>query len=238
MLRDPWGEVENDLRCVRRGAEEELAAEHLDIPFEIPPEGLGDICFPTFQYSSILRATPEDCAKKMASSMGKGEYFSKHEATRGYVNSFIDWQKLTPQVIESILTLSSDYGNLESKKEKVLLEHTSVNPTGPIHIGRSRNSIIGDALARVLRRAGYEVTTEFLVNDTGRQMVILTWGTQNIADGELPEAGRDKDDHLLVRYYQRAYGILESDPSLEKRIEELVLKLDGGDKRVVSEVKS
>ncbi|MFQ6128725.1 MAG: arginine--tRNA ligase [Thermoplasmata archaeon] len=238
MLREPWGEVENDLRLIRRRAEEELGAQHLDIPFEIPPEGLGDICFPTFQYSSILNTSPEGCAMSMASSMDKGSYFSKHEAARGYVNSFVDWGKLTPQVIESIISLGSEYGNLEPKKERILLEHTSVNPTGPIHIGRSRNSIIGDTLARVLRRAGYEVTAEFLVNDTGKQMVILTWGKKNILEKELPEARRDKDDHLLVRYYQKAYEILESDPSLEEKIEELVLRLDSGEEEILSEAKS
>jgi len=154
------------------------------------------------------------------------------------VNSFVDWGKLTPRVIESIISLDSEYGNLETRKERILLEHTSINPTGPIHIGRSRNSIIGDTLARILRRAGYKVTAEFLVNDTGKQMVILTWGTENISEKDLAEAVRDKEDHLLVRYYQKAYEMLESDPTLENRIKELVLKLDSGDKEMVSKVKS
>ncbi|MCK4455185.1 MAG: arginine--tRNA ligase [Thermoplasmata archaeon] len=238
MLRDPWAEVEDDLRGIRRKAEEKLAVERLNIPLEIPPEGLGDICFPAFQYSQALKASPEDCASRIVSAMDTGEYFSKHEAVRGYVNSFIDWGKFTPQVVESVLSLGSEFGCLDPKDEKVLLEHTSVNPTGPVHIGRSRNSIIGDTLARVLRRAGYDVTTEFLVNDTGRQMVVLTWATQNISEDDLPKAGRDKDDHLLVRYYQKAYEILESDPTLEKTIEELVLKLDRGEEKIVHDVKA
>ncbi len=238
MLRDPWAEIEDDLRDIRRKAEEKLAVEHLEIPLETPPEGLGDICFPAFQYSQALKASPEDCAERIVSAMDTGEYFSKHEAARGYVNSFIDWGKLTPQVVESILSLGPEFGGLEPKDERILLEHTSVNPTGPIHIGRSRNSIIGDTLARVLRRAGYDVTTEFLVNDTGRQMVVLTWATQNISEDELPKARRDKDDHLIVRYYQKAYEILESDTTLEKTIEDLVLRLDRGEEEIVRDVKA
>lgn len=238
MLRDPWGEVEQDLRLVRHSAEKELKVKHPDVPLEIPPEGLGDICFPAFQYSSLLKASPEECAKSLASKMDKGNFFSKHEAANGYVNSFVDWGRLTPRVIESIISLDSEYGDLETRKETILLEHTSVNPTGPIHIGRSRNSIIGDTLARILRRAGYKVTTEFLVNDTGKQMVILTWGTENISGKDLAEAVRDKEDYVLVRYYQKAYEMIESDSALEKKIEELVLKLDSGDKKMISKVKS
>jgi arginyl-tRNA synthetase len=238
MLRDPWGEVENDLKEIRLRTEEKLGIEHLSIPLEIPPEGLGDICFPAFQYSSIMSAPPEECAQRLASEMGTGKYFEKHEAVKGFVNSLIDYGRLTPEVIESVLSLGSEFGSLESRDERILLEHTSVNPTGPIHIGRSRNSIIGDTLARVMRRAGYDVTTEFLVNDTGKQMVILTWATQNITEEDLQKPRGDKEDHLLVRYYQKAYEILESDPDLERTIEELVLELDRGEEEMVHAVKT
>jgi arginyl-tRNA synthetase len=238
MLRDPWGEVENDLKEIRLRTEEKLGIEHLSIPLEIPPEGLGDICFPAFQYSSIMSAPPEECAERLASEMGTGKYFEKHEAVKGFVNSFIDYGRLTPEVIESVLSLGSEFGCLEPRDERILLEHTSVNPTGPIHIGRSRNSIIGDTLARVMRRAGYDVTTEFLVNDTGKQMVILTWATQNITEEDLQKPRGDKEDHLLVRYYQKAYEILESDPDLERTIEELVLELDRGEEEMVHAVKT
>lgn len=236
-MKDPWEAVEKDLRSIREDAERKLGIEPQNIPFEKPPEGLGDICFPTFQYSPVTKTSPQETAEKLAEAMMAGKYFTKHEPAKGYVNSFVDWGKVTPLVIETVLSEGSEYGSLEPKNTRVLLEHTSVNPTGPIHIGRSRNSIIGDTLARVMQRAGYDVTTEFLVNDTGKQMVILTWGTRNISESELAEAGRDKEDHVLVRYYQRAYKILETDQLLAKKIDELVLRVDSGDEEVISQVK-
>lgn len=56
---------------------------------------------------------------------------------------------------------------------KVLLEYVSANPTGPLHIGHGRGAAVGDSMARLLRFAGYDVTTEYYINDAGRQMRLL-----------------------------------------------------------------
>lgn len=56
---------------------------------------------------------------------------------------------------------------------KVLLEYVSANPTGPLHVGHGRGAAVGDSLARLLRRAGYAVDTEYYINDAGRQMRLL-----------------------------------------------------------------
>lgn len=56
---------------------------------------------------------------------------------------------------------------------KVQVEYVSANPTGPLHIGHGRGAAVGDSLARLLRFAGYDVSTEYYINDAGRQMRIL-----------------------------------------------------------------
>lgn len=53
------------------------------------------------------------------------------------------------------------------------MEYVSANPTGPLHIGHGRGAAVGDTLARILRFAGYDVTTEYYINDAGRQMRLL-----------------------------------------------------------------
>ena len=98
---------------------------------------------------------------------------------------------------------TSSYGKGEPKDSRILLEHTSVNPTGPLHVGRARNPLIGDTLARCLRTCGYDVTTEYLVNDVGKQVVLLTWGVHNVPESEVPPSERDKDDHRLVHSTRR-----------------------------------
>ncbi|MBC8284563.1 MAG: arginine--tRNA ligase [Nitrospinae bacterium] len=61
---------------------------------------------------------------------------------------------------------------------KILIEFVSANPTGPLHIGHGRGAAVGDALARILKKAGYDLSTEYYVNDVGNQMNVLgrsTW---------------------------------------------------------------
>lgn len=61
---------------------------------------------------------------------------------------------------------SSDFGN----NERIQVEFVSVNPTGPVHVGHTRGAVLGDTLSRILSSAGYDVTKEYYVNDTGNQM--------------------------------------------------------------------
>ena len=98
-----------------------------------------------------------------------------------------------------------------------LLEHTSVNPTGPLHVGRARNPLIGDTLARCLRACGYEVTTEYLVNDVGKQVVLLTWGVHNVPKSEVAPTERVQDDHRLVGFYQKANQRMEAETGLRSK---------------------
>lgn len=68
----------------------------------------------------------------------------------------------------------ADYGRCDvGRGKKTLVEYVSANPTGPLHVGHGRGAAVGDSIARLLRRAGYDVDTEYYINDAGRQMRIL-----------------------------------------------------------------
>ena len=86
--------------------------------------------------------------------------------------------RLAPAVwqgaLSAILAAGGDWGRSRSRiRPKILLEYVSVNPTGPMHFAHGRHAAVGDALARVLRFAGYPVTCEFYVNDAGNQVQML-----------------------------------------------------------------
>ena len=79
-------------------------------------------------------------------------------------------------IIPVILRAGVAFGSaVAGEGVRVNVEYVSANPTGPLHVGHCRGAVVGDALANLLAKAGYEVTTEFYVNDAGNQVAALAW---------------------------------------------------------------
>jgi arginyl-tRNA synthetase len=127
-----------------------------------------------FLLAPKLRKSPQEVARLVIGAMNAVELCDKVEpAGKGFINFFVRddvWRKALKKVLaEGIDALLPDVG----RGTRVLIEFVSANPTGPLHIGHGRGAAVGDVLARVLRKAGYEVVTEYYVNDAGRQIETL-----------------------------------------------------------------
>ena len=99
------------------------------------------------------------------------------------------------QIVSEVRSQGADYGRSALPKPvKVNLEYVSANPTGPMHVGHGRWAALGDATARVLRHAGYDVDEEFYINDQGNQMnvfgnsIVVRYQQLLGQDVEMPEA--------------------------------------------------
>ena len=116
-------------------------------------------------------ATPLDLAKEIVEKLGSQPDFDKIEAVMpGFINFYLSKKYLQSQV-QNIIQEGDDYGSLElGKGKKVSVEFVSANPTGPLHIGNARGGPLGDSLANVFAKAGWEVTREYLHNDVGGQV--------------------------------------------------------------------
>ncbi len=91
-------------------------------------------------------------------------------AAPGFINFTLSAEWLAGQV-DSILEAGESYGNIEiGHNSRVQIEFVSVNPTGPLHVGHGRGAILGSTLANVLTAAGYQVATEYYINDAGSQI--------------------------------------------------------------------
>lgn len=170
---------------------EELARESLkealhilgypmvDIKFEEPPtRELGDLATTiSFELASKLKKNPVEISAKIIETIKLPSLFEKVETKGPYINFFIDYESFSRELLKSI---DDDYGRSPLKDESIILEHTSANPNGPLHIGHVRNAIIGDSLARILKFAGYNVETHYYVNDMGRQIAMVVWGLLNL----------------------------------------------------------
>ena len=88
----------------------------------------------------------------------------------GFINFFLG-SEFYSNAVRGILANSEKYGRSDfGKGEKVMVEFVSANPTGPMHMGNARGGALGDCLAAVLDKAGYDVWREFYVNDAGNQI--------------------------------------------------------------------
>ena len=209
-----------------------------NIKLEIPPSpDKGDLSFACFPLAKILKKPPQEISAEIARAVGKGEWIDRVEACGGYVNFFINIEKLCAETVRLIREMDEKYGSFESRKENVIIEHTSANPNGPLHVGRARNPIIGDTLVRVYRFYGYNVKSQFYVDDLGKQVAILAWGLKNIDPSTLPPPSREKADHHLVRFYQKAYQMMEENPDVEEEINEITRLCESGDEKTIEMVR-
>jgi len=117
---------------------------------------------------------PRDIAEALAAALQSvPEIETIDIAGPGFINlrlvpSF--WQARLGEVLSD----GTDYGkSIDGSGEKVNVEYVSANPTGPMHVGHARGAVVGDALARLLDKAGYDVTKEYYINDAGGQIDAL-----------------------------------------------------------------
>jgi arginyl-tRNA synthetase len=98
-------------------------------------------------------------------------------AGAGYINFHVNFAKFTALTLESIKQLNYEFGFVKTGSPlKIIVEHTSVNPLHPIHIGQARNPMLGDALARILQLRGHMVSRHYYIDDVGRQSSVIAYG--------------------------------------------------------------
>lgn len=115
---------------------------------------------------------PQEVAQALVAILAAREGIVKAElAGPGFVNITLVPELLRAQ-LPAILAAGETYGAGETQG-RVNVEYVSANPTGPLHVGHCRGAVVGDALARLLAKAGYEVTREYYINDAGAQVIAL-----------------------------------------------------------------
>ncbi len=229
----PLYEVENEIVSLLENALTKLNYD-CEIKLEAPPENMGDFAFPCFSLAPIAKKSPKDIAEDIAERIEKGNWIARIDAHEGYVNFYIDGGRLASATLDSILEMKEEYGYLQKKNKKVIIEHTSANPNGPLHVGRARNPIIGDTLVRIFGAAGYDVASQFYLDDLGKQVAILTWGINNIDPNNITPPKYEKPDHTNVGFYQEANKLMEEDETVAKEIGEIVKKSEHGDSKTIA----
>ncbi len=223
---------------VSEAVEDALTALDLptdDLGVEEPPEDVAATLASSvaFRLAGEVGAPPPSVAADVADAVDPAgyDYVDRVDSQGPYVNFYVS----TAYYADTLdAGRASDYGTLPPTGRSVVVEHTSANPTGPVHVGRARNPIYGDAVARVLDYAGHDVETHYYVNDAGRQIATFTWAYETFDESDLPDPERDRADYDLVRYYRAGNAFLESGDddavaAAEAEIADIMRGLEAGD---------
>jgi len=180
-----------------------------------------------FELAKKLNQKPIDLAKHLVDAIDKSRFDLIEKvatAGAGYINFHLDFTKFSALTLQSIKELQSDYGFVKtSSPTKIIVEHTSVNPLHPIHIGQARNPMIGDALARILECRGHQVSRHYYIDDVGRQSSVVAYGYAKLGRPKPTE----KPDLFVGKIYTVTSCIVEINRL--KRIRDLAIAVNSAD---------
>lgn len=205
--------------------------DELDILVEIPNDSINGDFASSFAMTAarFLHKAPRVIAEAVVNMVDlTGSYFAKVEAAGpGFINFYVS-EKWYADVLKEIVENGEQYGaNENGKGQKVMVEFVSANPTGPMHLGNARGGVLGDTLANILKKNGYDAYKEFYVNDAGNQVnkfamsinaryMQLIKGEENF---EFPEEGYHGDDiRELAQAVYDEYGEKLIEYSEEERL--------------------
>jgi len=220
MLQDMYTIIGNAIRETT-GTDDALltdGGEHADLASTI-----------AFALAKQKKQAPVKIAQDLAADLRKNPALAgvTIEAKGPYLN-FIFGSAYVNEALRA--AVRPGYGNLPKKTVRVVLEHTSANPNGPLHVGHIRNSIIGDTLARAFRKAGYPLEVQYYVNDMGRQIAIVVWGFDNLDSTQLEG---EKEDAHIARVYIAANQEIQKDEGITQQVNVLMQLIENGDPATV-----
>lgn len=193
-----------------------------EIRLETPPNpAMGDVAFACFRLSD----NPANKAKEISLKIKPIGLIERVESVGPYVNFYVNNKKFVQLVLKE--AKKKTFGKGLKKKEKAVIEHTSINPNASPHVGRARNALIGDSIARTLNFYGYKVETHYWVNDIGKQIAMLAYIMQrdNIKKFDFEE---------MLNLYVKVNAEMITNATVEKEVFNLLQKLEAGDKKTIA----
>lgn len=205
-----------------------------DVIIEIPPkDGMGDYSIQCAAYRTEELKSPFDVANKIKDNfVDDNGYFTDIKVMGPYINFYVDYDKLSSSVISDIESLGNKYGSLnQGKGEGLLIEHTSINPNAEPHIGRCRNSLLGDFMSRLYDFCGYNVERHYYINDLGKKIALLIIGIEKYGLA-------DESFASILDVYVKISKDAKEDESIEKLSFDYLEKVEAGNPEYIDKFKS
>jgi arginyl-tRNA synthetase len=191
----------------------------ISVVLERPPKlEMGEAASPvSFELAKRLRKAPRAIAQEIANNLTPIEGIARVEvAGGGYLNAFFDRAAFWSSVQKA-----QDH-DTSLRAERVIVEHTSINPNKAAHIGHLRNAVLGDTMVRVLRHTGHNVAVQNYIDNTGVQVADVVIAFQHMEKKSLEEvkklAKETNFDSLCWDLYAKARQFLDEDKARAQRL--------------------
>ena len=198
----------------------------ISIVTERPPKiEMGEAASPvSFELAKRLKRAPRQIAQEIATGLGPIEGIGRVEvAGGGYLNAYFDRESFW-----SAAQREASGAKATERGDKIIVEHTSINPNKAAHIGHVRNAVLGDTMARILRHAGGAVQVQNYIDNTGVQVADVVIGFVHLENKSVAQvrelAAEHRFDYLCWDVYARAAQFLGEDKARAARLRGETLK--------------
>ena len=210
---------------------EHLSVDEIVSMIEVPKyANQGDLAFPAFTLAKVLRKAPQVIATEIVEAVSD-QHIERVEAMGPYANFFLERSAFADEVLKEVLELGGHYGDWDyGQGHKVVIDMSSPNIAKPMSMGHLRSTVIGNAIANLEKKVGYEPIRINHLGDWGTQFGKLIeayklWGSEELVKAD-PIAELIK---LYVRFHEEA----ELDPTLDDKGRAWFKKLEDGDAEAV-----
>ena len=210
---------------------EHLSVDEIVSMIEVPKyANQGDLAFPAFILAKVLRKAPQAIATEIVEAVSD-QHIERAEAMGPYANFFLERSAFADEVLKEVLELGEHYGDWDyGQGRKVVIDMSSPNIAKPMSMGHLRSTVIGNAIANLEKKVGYEPIRINHLGDWGTQFGKLIeayklWGSEELVKAD-PIAELIK---LYVRFHEEA----ELDPTLDDKGRAWFKKLEDGDAEAV-----
>ena len=210
---------------------EHLSVDEIVSMIEVPKyANQGDLAFPAFTLAKVLRKAPQAIAAEIVEAVSD-KRIERAEAMGPYANFFLERSAFADEVLKEVLELGEHYGDWDyGQGRKVVIDMSSPNIAKPMSMGHLRSTVIGNAIANLEKKVGYEPIRINHLGDWGTQFGKLIeayklWGSEELVKAD-PIAELIK---LYVRFHEEA----ELDPTLDDKGRAWFKKLEDGDPEAV-----
>lgn len=187
----------------------------------------GDLAFPAFQLAKVFRKNPAEIASDIADNFSS-DIVDKVDVVGPYLNFYLNKGTISAEVLKEIITEKSDYGNTDFGAGKnIPIDMSSPNIAKPMSMGHLRSTVIGNALANILEKMGFQPIKINYLGDWGTQFGRLITAYKLWGEEEKVRANPIAElNELYVRFHEE----LEKEPELEEVGRSWFKKLENGDK--------